>query len=623
MSGGKKKGKNPAAVDNWLDSIGLYRKNVAYDETCLFRAVSEQLFQCQIYHERVRKECIDYGRRHHYDFWHLLEDEDEWYNHLDLLEKHMVVCGSLEIQLISHKYNREVVVYDAAHQKVLQVTQRGLDEILMLCLMNEDHYDVVYEKEHIQNAGFCQSIVYSILYENVFDVVDVQKIVHGMLYEKEFVALSFADSNDNLDPTVKLEPEGDKNNAVVVPSPMNIAPFPFKVAKALDPTIYRNIEYDSWTEVRRELRLGDWYYGDDNLILGTRCILNQDNQTYECYIQEIIKNENKCVVYVTKLAKKRTVNYTDLSPENDAKPWPLPYRFTKNQGSTPPQAATPDTKPLKLPKRRRDKRRVKSQSESQALVSSEQLAQDIEAFIGVPLQMHNNSDQNYNQPESPPQMSNSQHNLLVTPEIPSPLPKFSWETPWSNTASASCEKFVWSQPVTSPAVKPMVASAPVTPNVIPYHDSQYPFVYNYPADNSYISWNNCTTPPNTQFPVEPEEDIERPDNFQDYTGNFEPQPVKERPPLILPPPNSQVEVFSPVIPIPPGTPVIYAHTPDGSEMVVPAPPFQVYTPPVDVQYISPAPFFYSPTIPTTWYPLGINSQGFIFPTPVNQNLQSN
>lgn len=38
-----KRGRNPGAVDSWLDIIGLYRKNVAYDETCLFRAVSEQV----------------------------------------------------------------------------------------------------------------------------------------------------------------------------------------------------------------------------------------------------------------------------------------------------------------------------------------------------------------------------------------------------------------------------------------------------------------------------------------------------------------------------------------------------------------------------------------------------
>lgn len=38
-----KKGRNPGVVDKWLDDLQLYRKNVAYDETCLFRAVSEQV----------------------------------------------------------------------------------------------------------------------------------------------------------------------------------------------------------------------------------------------------------------------------------------------------------------------------------------------------------------------------------------------------------------------------------------------------------------------------------------------------------------------------------------------------------------------------------------------------
>lgn len=30
-----------------------------------------------------------------------------------------------------------------------------------------------------------------------------------------------------------------------------LVPFSFKVAKALDPNMYRNIEYDTWIEVRR------------------------------------------------------------------------------------------------------------------------------------------------------------------------------------------------------------------------------------------------------------------------------------------------------------------------------------------------------------------------------------
>lgn len=38
-----KRGKLPRMIDSWLDSLGFYRKNIAYDETCLFRTVAEQV----------------------------------------------------------------------------------------------------------------------------------------------------------------------------------------------------------------------------------------------------------------------------------------------------------------------------------------------------------------------------------------------------------------------------------------------------------------------------------------------------------------------------------------------------------------------------------------------------
>lgn len=77
------------------------------------------------------------------------------------------------------------------------------------------------------------------------------------------------------------------------------------------------------------LRLGEWYYGDEKLIQGTRCIYKDpcNNEKYDCYIQEIIRDQNKCVVYLTKIASKKTVSYSDLSPEDDAKPWELPWRY--------------------------------------------------------------------------------------------------------------------------------------------------------------------------------------------------------------------------------------------------------------------------------------------------------
>lgn len=198
------------------------------------------------------------------------------------------------------------MLYDPSKQEVINITNRHAEKSISLCLLNGDHYDIILKKDHVKVAGFCQSIVYSVLYENVFGISNVQNIVQDMLYNKKYVAQASKEVNNN-------------NSNVA-------APITFKVAKALDPTIYRNIEFDTWSRIRREMRLGDWYYGDENLILGTKCIFNQNDDTFDCYIQRMVENENKCEVYIVKLAQRRVVNYTDLSPENDAKPWPLPYR---------------------------------------------------------------------------------------------------------------------------------------------------------------------------------------------------------------------------------------------------------------------------------------------------------
>lgn len=89
------------------------------------------------------------------------------------------------------------------------------------------------------------ALVYKMLYEDVFKIENVDSIVNAMLYEKVPIInqAELEDKNDQATTSQEVKSEGTEN--VVV------APFPFKVAKALDPTIYRNIEYDSWNDVRK------------------------------------------------------------------------------------------------------------------------------------------------------------------------------------------------------------------------------------------------------------------------------------------------------------------------------------------------------------------------------------
>lgn len=50
-------------VDQWLAKEGYFRKPTPRDPTCLFRAISEQVYHTQYYHLRVRKECIDFMKK--------------------------------------------------------------------------------------------------------------------------------------------------------------------------------------------------------------------------------------------------------------------------------------------------------------------------------------------------------------------------------------------------------------------------------------------------------------------------------------------------------------------------------------------------------------------------------
>lgn len=46
--------------DRWLDEVGLFRKHIISDSSCLFRAVSENVYKNQAAFHKVREECVEY-----------------------------------------------------------------------------------------------------------------------------------------------------------------------------------------------------------------------------------------------------------------------------------------------------------------------------------------------------------------------------------------------------------------------------------------------------------------------------------------------------------------------------------------------------------------------------------
>ncbi|KAH8235500.1 hypothetical protein KR032_001680 [Drosophila birchii] len=116
-----------------------------------------------------------------------------------------------------------------------------------------------------------------------------------------------------------------------------ITPFPYKVAKSLDPFMYRNIEFDCWNDIRKEAKRYNAYANDYNFKVGAKCRVEMEPEfeLSTCHIQIIFRDKTHCVVYVEKIGKKLLVPYESLHPlpPDEFRPWTLPYRYQRQMHS--------------------------------------------------------------------------------------------------------------------------------------------------------------------------------------------------------------------------------------------------------------------------------------------------
>lgn len=115
-----------------------------------------------------------------------------------------------------------------------------------------------------------------------------------------------------------------------------ITPFPYKVAKALDPYIYRNIEFDVWNEIRKETRLR--YSMRRFLQVGDKCLVRNKasghdsrggggNKMYVGHIQHIEKYSGLYHVFIEELGHQLVVTGEALRLFDDChRQWPA-YKY--------------------------------------------------------------------------------------------------------------------------------------------------------------------------------------------------------------------------------------------------------------------------------------------------------
>lgn len=249
----------------------------------------------------------------------------------------------LELRALAYRYHRNVMLfepYTLGNPFIMQPQYTG-EPMFQVFVTPDYHFDSVYKMGEIEDAAYCQSLVYEVLYTHVFRLPDVAYAVERMLHDTTTVGSGyqqqdhgetdggggggdstkvvraitdgrscdanlcsermttyciledyrmchfhnefFEDYLQSINTAVDRRLEnynraGQNNNnyqsyhqyqpryegALLKSADQScvrqllnegITPFPYKVAKALDPYIYRNIEFDVWNDLRKQWRL--------------------------------------------------------------------------------------------------------------------------------------------------------------------------------------------------------------------------------------------------------------------------------------------------------------------------------------------------------------------------------
>ncbi|XP_040041417.2 putative bifunctional UDP-N-acetylglucosamine transferase and deubiquitinase ALG13 isoform X1 [Gasterosteus aculeatus] len=330
-------------MDEYLSSLSLYRKMVARDASSLFRAVSEQLYYSQNYHQRIRQDCADFMRANRCNFEPFVEGSFEKY--LERLEDPKETVGQVEIKALSQLYRRCFLIYRYPGKPATVISEEDCVDKVTLCCSINGHYDIVYPRTYPVSAAVCQSLFYELLYTQVFGFEEAELCqameafrVGGRRYRNSPSVCSDVDFGYETpeDRCHREEAEScgaadDKLHSVTAeekppaeaPPPSRLS-LPYKVMKSLDGEAYRNLEFDVWQDTCKEMQKTDYMvFAGRQYFLGDKCQvrLEPKGKYYNAFIQEVGTHAAAVTVFIEELGEKHLVPLTDLKPVNPVPAW--------------------------------------------------------------------------------------------------------------------------------------------------------------------------------------------------------------------------------------------------------------------------------------------------------------
>nr|XP_046233849.1 putative bifunctional UDP-N-acetylglucosamine transferase and deubiquitinase ALG13 isoform X2 [Scatophagus argus] len=330
-------------MDEYLSSLGLYRKMVARDASSLFRAVSEQLYYSQNHHLKIRQDCANFMRANRCNFEPFVEGSFEKY--LERLEDPKETVGQVEIKALSQLYRRCFLIYRYPGKPATVISEDDFVDKVTLCCSINGHYDIVYPKSYPASAAVCQSILYELLYAQVFGVEEAELSqateafkAGGRRYRNSLSMCSDidigCDTPEDRSHREELESGGaaeekpraaadDSKPPAEAPTPSRLS-LPYKVLKSLDTEVYRNLEFDVWQDTCKEMQKTEYMvFAGRQYFLGDKCQvrLEPKGKYYNAFIQEVGTHPSAVTVFIEELGEKHLVPLTDLKPVNPVPAW--------------------------------------------------------------------------------------------------------------------------------------------------------------------------------------------------------------------------------------------------------------------------------------------------------------
>ncbi|XP_017043682.2 protein ovarian tumor locus [Drosophila ficusphila] len=365
VSSGSRGAMDP--IDQFLEQYFLFRKHTSKDSSNLFRVIAEHVYDTQILHYEVRKECVRYMFRKRRSFQRFVSgDYDEY---LIQLQKPRTRGTVLELRAMCHLYRRNVIIYEPYNLGQHIIYGKDYPETLRIFLDHKGRFDSVLTMSEMDMAAVAQAVSFNLLYIKVFRLPDVNLAVEWMLYPQAFRwgtdieldqqgrVIRLLCSNGR---SFKLDrPEDtrcilktyrecpfhnrrlDLHERRLEPMPLsctrrileeNRLPIPYMVAKSLNPYMYRNVELTCLIADSREAKSMNLYTGDYNFKVGAKCqveLLDDGHRDLSiCHIQEISEDKVACQVFVEGLGEFLDVPYDSLHPlpPNEFIPWERPPR---------------------------------------------------------------------------------------------------------------------------------------------------------------------------------------------------------------------------------------------------------------------------------------------------------